>query len=123
MFRIWQRHCSDYTCKPWYRWQISRGMAFGELPARPEAFKVRCQWPAWEYIDPVKEAKGNAIAISTITKTPSECIRERGGEPSEVFAEYAEDLNRIRELGVKLPTVHLEVDESEGEDNSDKKPE
>ncbi len=106
-FRGWQRRSQNQFCLPWYRWQIARGIARGELPARPELFKARCQWPAWEYIDPVKEAQGNAIAISTVTKTPSECIRERGGEPEEVYEEFASDLQRIRGMGLELPNVQV----------------
>ena len=110
MFRGWQKFSQNQICLPWYRWQMSRAIATGLLPARPEVFSARCQWPAWEYIDPLKEAKGNQLAISNYTKTPSQCIREIGGEPDEVFEEIRTDKEKIEALGLKYPSA----------DNSDK---
>ncbi|HIJ70668.1 MAG TPA: phage portal protein [Planctomycetes bacterium] len=112
-FRRWQKFGTDKICLPWYRWQISRGIAFGELPARQELYRARCQWPAWEYIDPLKEAKGNETAIKTNTKSFSECIRDRGGEPDEVFDEIAEDMEKLKTRGIPVT-----VFESKGPGNA-----
>jgi lambda family phage portal protein len=109
MFRSWQNFLELEVCMPWYRWQISRGIASGALPPRAELFLARCQWPAWDYIDPVKEAQGNLMAVSGANKSISECIRERGGEPQEVFAELAEDLLKIKELGIVLPGTNVTI--------------
>jgi len=110
MFRTWQRFAEVEFCMPWYRWQIARGVASGVLPADAAVFGARCQWPAWEYIDPLKEAQGNAVAISTATKSISECIRERGQEPAEVREELKRDVEWLREVGIALPTVHIKVE-------------
>lgn len=101
-FRAWQRFAQKRICLPWYGWQIARGIAAGEIWARPEAFKVRCQWPAWEYIDPYKEAMGNQVALKSRTKSISQCIREVGGEPDEVFEEIAADRKKLTALGVPI---------------------
>jgi len=101
-FKGWQNSSRKQTCTPWYRWQISRGIATGELPAKPEVFNMRIQWPGCPYINPVDEAKGNEIQVNGRTKSLSECIRERGGEPEEVFAEIASDFQKLRELGVPI---------------------
>jgi len=103
MFRVWQKFGQTTVCVPWYSWQITRGIATGELPARNELYRVRCQWPAWEYIEPVKEAKGNEISISTRTKSISQCIREGGGDPDEVFDEIEEDNKKLAERNISLP--------------------
>jgi len=103
MFRGWQKFSEKQICMPWYRWQMSRAIAAGTLPARPELFKARCQWPAWEYIDPKKEAEGNKLDISNFTKTPSECIRERVGEPDEVFEEIRTDKEKLEAIGLEYP--------------------
>lgn len=103
-FRVQQLFSAKRICMPWYRWQIDRGIASGELPAKAELYKARCQWPAWEYIDPEKEAKGNEVAIDNRTKSISECIRETGQEPDEVFAEIAEDNKKLAALGI-MPRV------------------
>ncbi|HUW18259.1 MAG TPA: phage portal protein [Sedimentisphaerales bacterium] len=110
-FRVWQRFAQNHICVPWYRWQISRAIASGLLPAKPEIFKVRCQWPAWEYIDPAKEAIGNKIAVRTRTKSISECIRERGGEPEEVFIELKTERKVLKDLGIELPEEQLKTNE------------
>ncbi len=124
-FRAWQRFCQVNMALPWYRWQIARGIASGELPADGRLFKARCQWPAWEYIDPVKEAQGNAIAIGTAVKSRSQCIRETGGDPDEVFAEIAAENKKMKELDITLPRTVLKIgtmekDEEKEEERSDK---
>lgn len=100
MFRSWQRFCHNKFCIPWYRWQIARGIALGELPADPRLFNARVQWPAWEYIDPVKESTGNRISIEDNVKTQSEVIRERGAEPDEVFKERQREIKKQKTLGI-----------------------
>lgn len=102
MFRCWQRVIQVQTAMPWYRWQIGRGIASGELPARSELFKARPQWPAWEYIDPKKSAEGNKISVDLGTKTVSLCIRETGGDPNEVFVERAEEIVGAIERSQKI---------------------
>ena len=101
-FRGWQRFSQKTICMPWYAWQIARGIAVGEVPARPEAFKAKCQWPAWEYIDPYKEAMGNQVALKSRTRSISQCIRDIGGEPDEVFAEIATDREKLTALGIPI---------------------
>jgi len=100
MFRNWQKFSGKNICLPWYKWQIGRGIASGELPASPELFNVRLQWPAWEMIDKKKEADGDNIAINNRTKSVSQCIRERGDVPKDVFEEIAKEQEIMAELGI-----------------------
>jgi lambda family phage portal protein len=100
MFRTWQRFGKTKICLPWYKWQIDRGIASGELPARSELYNVRLQWPGWEMVDKLKEAKGDDISILNRTKSRSSCIRDRGEEPREVFEEIAAETLRLKELGL-----------------------
>lgn len=108
-FRGWQKWLQKNASSPWYKWQIARGIMSGELPADPRVFKVRHQWPGWEYIDPKKSAEGNAIAISTATKSVSQCIRDQGLEPDKVFQEIADDNTKLKDLGITLPKATLKV--------------
>ncbi len=119
MFRVWQKFCETEICMPWFRWQIGRGIATGELPAKAEVYKARCQWPAWEYIDPKKEAEGSAIAIATRTKSRSQCIRDTGGDPDEVFQEIADENAKMEDLGIAVPQETLNV--TTGPDGDDDK--
>jgi capsid protein len=101
-FRRWQQFCHRKLCMPWYRWQIARGVASGELPARDDIFKANVQWPGWPYIEPFKEANANRIAVEGLQKSVSECIRARGLEPLEVFDEIAEERKLFKSLGLEL---------------------
>jgi len=123
-FRLWQKFSEGNIARPWYRWQINRGIALGELPADERLYTVRCQWPAWEYIDPVKEQQGNAIGVAMRVKSPQECIRERGGDPIEVVKEIGEFEKMLAEVGVEPGKVRVSVatgrtveDEEEGEED------
>ena len=100
MFKGWQRFAGAKLCLPWYNWQIARGIATGELPAKPELFQVRLQWPAWEMIDKKKEAEGDTIDVKNRVKSRSQCIRERGEVPDEIFDEIAAETKKLKELGI-----------------------
>lgn len=123
-FRCWQNVIAVQKAMPWHGWQIGRGIASGELPPRPELFKAHPQWPAWEYIDPKKSAEGNKIAVDLNAKTVSQCIRETGRDPDEVFAERAEEIKKMKELGIDTVTPEptpppAEPEEVEPEDRED----
>lgn len=122
-FRCWQKVIATMIAMPWYRWQIGRGIASGELPPRPELFNARAQWPAWEHIDPKKSAEGNTLAIASKTKSISQCIRETGGDPDEVFDEIADDQKKLEDLGIDTtppaPPAPPEKEEIEPEDRED----
>lgn len=100
MFRSWQRFAQNKICIPWYNWQIARAIALRILPPDNRLFIVRCQWPAWEYIDPVKEALGNRIAREENVKSRSQIIRESGEEPEEVFREIQEENKLMATIGL-----------------------
>ena len=121
MFRSWQRFAGTKICLPWYKWQIARGMASGELPANPDLFEVRLQWPAWEMIDKKKEADGDNIAINNRSKSVSQCIRERGDVPKEVFEEIANEQKLMAELGISAAAEsEPEKNEPDGDDQDNK---
>lgn len=105
-FRGWQKWLQTNVAIPWYKWQIARGIATGAIPANKKAFKVVCQWPGWQYIDPKKSAEANAIERAGKVKSRSECIRERGENPAEVFAEIAAENQILKDLGIaETPTT------------------
>jgi lambda family phage portal protein len=113
-FRRWQGFFQRKICEPWYKWQISRGIATGELPPRADIYKVGFQWPAWPYYEPYKDANANKICIETNQKTVSGCIRERGEEPIEVYEERAWELKKFEELGIMPVSVTKAYDSPNG---------
>ena len=127
-FRGWQKWCQKSIAMPWYKWQIVRGIATGAIAANPEVFKVRYQWPGWEYIDPKKSAEANKISIAEKIKSRSQCIRDLGLEPDEVFAEIASDDAKFKELGISTaapaapaaaPAADADVDETNRDETNE----
>ncbi|ELB2912182.1 phage portal protein [Vibrio parahaemolyticus] len=50
----------------------------------------RFQGRRWEWVDPLKDEKANSEAISNMTKSPLQIIRERGEDPETVINEILE---------------------------------
>ena len=122
-FRRWQQFCHRTLCMPWYRWQIARAVASGELPAREDIFSANVQWPGWPYIEPFKEANANRIAVEGLQKSISECIRARGLEPLEVFEEIAQERALFKDLGIELVSAKKEQIETDPDGDMDSKKE
>lgn len=59
----------------------------------------------WDWIDPATEIKALEAEAALRTKSRSAAIRERGGDPSDVWAEIAEEEAEMRELGLD-PTIN-----------------
>lgn len=142
MFKAWQNFMFNKFCGPWYKWQIARGIATGELPADPRIFNVTCRWPVWEYIDKFKESMGNRVAMELTNQTASGCIRDQGGEPDEVFDEKEQEIRNAigrstaikKDTGVDVPyqvfcgmdttntTINMNIgDETAPDENKNKK--
>lgn len=120
-FRFWQRFADVHICNPWYRRQITRGVATGELPADDRLYLHRSNWTKWPYIQPQQAAMANQIQMANRTKSISACIREQGEDPDAVFAEIASDNEKLAKLGVPpqtLPTALPPVgDDQDDQDN------
>jgi len=123
-FRFWQKFSDVHICDPWYKRQITRGIATGELPADDRIYKKRTHWATWPYIQPQQAATANQIQIANRTKSISECIREQNRDPETVFNESADDFNTLRELGIPPQMLPQGVAEgasgSGGDEDNDK---
>jgi lambda family phage portal protein len=93
---------------------------------------LRSVWlgPGMLPVDPLKEGRADADAISARLKSPQETILERGRDPEEVLDEIAEweDMLEERDLQVEVPSAPLktnpaaldeEADPAEEEDDED----
>lgn len=58
--------------------------------------------PPLPMIDPDKEADGYLKSVQTGMMTPSEMVREQGGDPETHWDEYAKDLGDLDARGIKL---------------------
>jgi len=101
-FRGWQGFAERQIARPKLDRAIRRAIASGRLPADGRLYQYRIAWPSWGYINPIDDARANQLLVSYGSKSISECIRERGREPGEVFDELAADLKRARELGIPV---------------------
>ncbi|MYF97789.1 phage portal protein [Candidatus Poribacteria bacterium] len=54
----------------------------------------------WDWVDPKTEAIANTEKIRMFLTSPSAVIRELGGDPIEVWTQWAEDYQQMIELGI-----------------------
>lgn len=54
----------------------------------------------WEHVQPKEQAVADTTKLSNRTASISELIIESGREPDEVFAQIAEDIRKLGELGI-----------------------
>lgn len=70
-------------------------------PDRVEKYRAH-EWQArrWDWVDPDKDSKTAARDIANKIKSPSQVIRERGGDPRTVWRQWAADRNAMIEAGI-----------------------
>lgn len=56
----------------------------------------------WPYMDPSKDMDAAGKALNLKIKSPSGIIRDQGDEPEEVWQEYADDVEKLRSLGLEI---------------------
>ena len=86
-------------CDGVWRWAMETAVMAGELDAVPLA-----DWtvPPMPMIEPDKEGLAYQRLVRNGVMTPSDMVRERGGDPAAHWAEYAEDQKLLDSLGIKL---------------------
>lgn len=70
-------------------------------PERIEKYREH-SWQArrWDWVDPDKDSKTAARDIANKIKSPSQVIRERGGDPRTVWRQWAADRTAMIEAGI-----------------------
>lgn len=86
-------------CTVVWRWAMNAAVTAGVVSAVGGA-----DWtaPPLPMIEPDKEGLAYQRLVRVGTMTPSEMVREQGGDPAAHWEEYAADLKRLDELGIKL---------------------
>lgn len=92
-------------CVPVWNWFMNAAVISG-LIKKP----ISCSAEDWtaprvQQLDPVKETNARVLQIQSGLSTLSECIREDGRDPDEFFDEYAQDMERLKKLGINLSSV------------------
>lgn len=90
--------------------------------SRLEKYKsVTWQPRRWAWVDPQKDMNAYQTALDNNLISPSAVIRERGGDPEEVFKEIAHDREMFKKLNIERApnpqTSGLFAGEDENEDN------
>jgi lambda family phage portal protein len=99
-------------CATVARWWFEAGILAGALPIRPAEWRqsrrailagLRFAPPRWDWVDPLKDIKGEQVAVDMGVRARSDVIEEMGEDPEEVDARRAADQERARRLGLPDP--------------------
>lgn len=90
-----QKERNEFT--PIRRFALARGIAAGDLPNRPEVYRMKpVGYPRWPYIDPGKDVDANAKAIAAGLKTRRQAIAENtNDDPEQVLTEWELEMRRF----------------------------
>jgi len=86
-------------CQPVVDWAMEAAVTAGLLPEAPTT-----EWtaPPMPMIEPDKEGLAIQRLVRNGVRTPSEVVREQGGDPEAHWLAYAADMKRLDALGIKL---------------------
>lgn len=89
-------------CEP--VWQAFVRAAFMAGKLKKDQIPVEWSAPRWDYVNPLDDVKADKEAVAGGLMSLSEALRRRGYEPASVFAEMAEDVRMLDDLGVVVDT-------------------
>lgn len=101
----WQTYLIDHFLTPiyeeWLDWMIfSKRLKLPHGVLSPEEYR-RHVWirPGWDWIDPLKEANANRVALETYQTTLQEICASKGRDWRDVLAQRKVELDAIQEGG------------------------
>lgn len=69
----------------------------------------------WDWVDPLKDIQAKEKEISLGITTPSAVIREKGGDPQQVWEELKQDLETLNEMGISIGVGHAKPEHQKTE--------
>lgn len=96
-----QAFFAEVVLEPVYRAFLEAALLSQQiaLPVDLERFGAhRWQGRRWEWVDPVKEAKGAETELDNLTSTITEIAEEKGREPREIFEEIRAEIDLATEF-------------------------
>ena len=100
----------------WLRFKLATDTLDGIPPQRFAKFSTPTwQGRRWEAVQPVEQQKANAMAYGLRTKSISGIIRDSAQDPEEVWAEMAEDNERLKAMGLE-PSLITTLKPDDGDD-------
>lgn len=103
---------TDKLVRPVFETWLARQHVLGTIKiganplGRPleQYLPARYQPKRWKEIDPLKAVSAQREAVALGKSSISQLILEDGGDPDEVFQQLADDIERLRALGLPLPS-------------------
>lgn len=100
--RTWQQFCLvPQLCAGVWAWAMEAATIAGKVKSN-EGLTADWTVPPLAMIEPDKEGLAYQRLIRVGAMTPSEMVREQGGDPDAHWAAYAADLQRLDDLKIKL---------------------
>lgn len=91
---------------PVWRRFIDTALLTGALPADdPDIGRVGWIAPPWRWVDPLKDAEAEIMAINAGLRSRAEIVAEHGRDIEQVDRERAEDRRREQSLGLGVPNA------------------
>lgn len=122
-YTIWQLFLIEQFCYEVYIAFLISAVLAGKLDIKDfwknKARYTRHDWitPGWSWIDPLKEAKANEIALATGQTTLAQICASSGQEWQEVIKQRAKEQKEAEKLGVNLGVnTNANVTETETSD-------
>lgn len=88
-------------CQPVWDAFIAMAELSGRLRPRADGYPVQWVPPAFEAVDPLKDAEAEASRIANRLTSPQRAIAAQGYDPEEILAEHAAWQERLRALGLQ----------------------
>ncbi len=100
----WQDHFAFQTLRPTYRRWLTVEILAGRINAPLNVQTLRHKWisPKSEWLDPLKDIQGEALAIGAGLTSRREAVAARGLNIEELDAEIANDRAREKALGINF---------------------
>ena len=107
-YSMWQQFIIEHFCKEVYTEFVISAVLAGQLEIKDfwknKRKYLKHVWipPGWTWIDPLKEANANRIALATGQYTLARICAERGEDWREVMRQRAKEKELAEELGIDL---------------------
>lgn len=128
LWKALQNWMIETVCYPVYnRWLenalLTQSLLVAGKPlkiSRTEKYRAVFWQPRrWAWVDPQKDMNAYQTALENNLISPSAVIRERGGDPDEVFAEIARDRERFKQLNIETQNKPADAGFLMGEENAE----
>jgi lambda family phage portal protein len=107
-WKVLQQYLIDELLAPVFERWLEMAVLSGALnlpgyELAPDRFSA-CRWMArgWSYIDPLKDAQADNLAIRSGTKTQAQVVAEQGGDLEELLIARKAEVDRAEELELRF---------------------